>query len=83
MELKDTIEMMTSGDYKERFKAEYWQTKIRYEKLNNMCEKWDNGELNFEPTCMRATYDWQLSVMEEYLSVLEYRAKYEGVDLDA
>lgn len=33
MELKDTIEMMTSEDYKERFKAEYYQTKIRYEKL--------------------------------------------------
>lgn len=30
MELKDTIEMMTSDDYKERFKAEYYQTKIRY-----------------------------------------------------
>lgn len=32
-ELKDTIEMMNSADYKERFKAEYDQTKIRYEKL--------------------------------------------------
>ena len=29
MELKDTIELMNSSDYKERFKAEYWQTKIR------------------------------------------------------
>lgn len=33
MELKDTIEMMNSEDYKERFIAEYRQTKIRYEKL--------------------------------------------------
>lgn len=33
MELKDTIEMMNSADYKERFIAEYRQTKIRYEKL--------------------------------------------------
>lgn len=32
-ELKDTITMMNSEDYKERFKAEYSQTKIRYEKL--------------------------------------------------
>lgn len=32
-ELKDTIEMMNRDDYKERFKAEYDQTKIRYEKL--------------------------------------------------
>ena len=27
MELKETIEMMTSADYKERFKAEYYQLK--------------------------------------------------------
>ena len=29
MELEDTIELMKSSDYKERFKAEYLQTKIR------------------------------------------------------
>ena len=33
MELKDTIELMTSEDYKERFKAEYLQLKIRIEGL--------------------------------------------------
>lgn len=27
MELKDTIELMNSTDYKERFRAEYYQTK--------------------------------------------------------
>ena len=36
MELKETINLMTSADYKERFKAEYYQVKIRYEKLKNM-----------------------------------------------
>lgn len=82
MELKDTVEMMLSNDYKERFKAEYWQIKIRYDKLKDMCEKWDKGELNFEPTCKRDTYNWQLLAMLEYLSVLEYRAKQERVELD-
>ena len=33
MELKETAKQMVSNDYKERFKAEYYQTKIRYEKL--------------------------------------------------
>ena len=33
MELKDTIELMQSEDYKERFKAEYHQLRIRFEKL--------------------------------------------------
>lgn len=28
-ELKDTIELMNSSDYKDRFKAEYYQLKIR------------------------------------------------------
>ena len=36
MNLNDTVKMMNSANYKERFKAEYWQTKIRYEKLHRM-----------------------------------------------
>ena len=42
MELKDTVEMMLSDDYKERFRAEYWQLKIRYDKLRKMVDNWDN-----------------------------------------
>ena len=38
MELKETVEMMNSADYKERFKAEYMQVVIRYKKLANMLE---------------------------------------------
>ena len=45
MELKDTVEMMNSTDYKERFKAEYQQVVIRYKKLKNMLDKWDNDKL--------------------------------------
>ena len=41
MELNDTVEMMNSEDYKERFKAEYYQTVIRYGKLKNMLDRWD------------------------------------------
>lgn len=53
MELKDTVEMMTSSDYKERFKAEYYQLKLRYDKLALMITKWDEGTLGFEPSCSR------------------------------
>lgn len=38
-ELKDTIELMESANYKDRFIAEYWQTKIRYDKLHRMIIK--------------------------------------------
>lgn len=80
-ELKDTVEMMNSADYKERFKAEYAQVVIRYQKLKSMLQKWDNGELNFQPTCPRSTYNMQIKAMTDYIAVLEARAVMEGVIL--
>lgn len=62
MELKDTIELMNSSDYKERFKAEYLQVKIRYDKLHKMLVKWDAGTLNFTPTCAKALFGSSASV---------------------
>lgn len=82
MELKDTVEMMNSADYKERFKAEYCQVVIRYQKLKAMLVKWDKGELNFTPTCPRSTYNMQIKAMTDYIAVLEARAAMEGVVLD-
>lgn len=82
MELKDTIMLMKSEDYKDRFKAEYHQLRIRFEKLDAMLEKWDRGKLEFKPTCPRSTYSIQLRAMEEYMAVLEARAVMEGVDLE-
>ena len=81
MELKDTVEMMNSADYKERFKAEYQQVVIRYQKLAAMLQKWDSGELNFTPTCPRSTYNMQVRAMTDYIAVLEARAVMEGVEL--
>ena len=81
MELSDTIEMMTSEDYKERFKAEFYQLKIRYEKLIAMLDKWDNGELLFNPTCPREMYEKQIKGMEIYLDVLKDRADIEGIEV--
>lgn len=82
MELKETVELMNSNDYKERFLAEYFQVKIRYDKLKAMVEKWDKRELNFTPTCPRATYNIQLDGMKRYIDILEIRAKIENVDLN-
>lgn len=81
MELKETVELMESKDYKERFIAEYLQTKIRYEKLLNMINKWDNNELTFKPTCPRELYTYQLKAMKEYLDCLTIRAKIENIDI--
>lgn len=81
MELKHTVSLMLSSDYKERFIAEYLQVKIRFEKLKEMCLKWDAGKLEFTPTCSRRMYEDQLTYMMNYIQLLEERAKLEGVDL--
>lgn len=81
MELKDTAELMTSQDYKQRFLAEYLQLAIRYRKLTDMLNKWDKGELNFKPDCPRSVYRLQVKAMSEYMAVLEARAVIENVAL--
>ena len=81
MELKDTIEMMQSADYKERFKAEYVQTKIRYSKLHNMLVKADAHTLDFEPACPLDLLREQAANMGKYLYNLEVRAEIEGIKL--
>ena len=80
MELKDTIEMMNSEDYKERFKAEFYQTKIRYEKLCDLIEKYEAGTLDFEPGCPLDLLIAQAKYMFDYLYVLEDRADLEGIE---
>ena len=81
LELRDTVTDMLSTIYTDRFRAEYNQLKIRYDKLVTMVEKWDKGELNFVPTCPRELYTRQLDAMIDYLAVLEERAIFEKVDL--
>lgn len=81
MELKDTIDMMWSADYKERLCAEYWQLKIRYEKLHKMTILFEAGKLDFSPTCPLELLKKQENAMHDYMNALEVRAAIEGVDL--
>lgn len=81
MELKDTIELMQSEDYKDRFKAEYYQTKIRYDKLHKMIVKYEAGTLDFEPNCPLEVLKTQASSMGQYLYQLEVRAQIEKIEL--
>ena len=81
MKLKETIQMMESPDYKERFKAEYFQLEIRYLKLHAMLEKHAQGKLGFTPTCPISILYEQKLLMDRYLNILEQRAKIEGIEL--
>ena len=90
--LSDTVEGMLHPDYKERFKAEYQQTKIRYEKLKAFNTKIEAAEMamdmrlkgaNAEPKHDCPTYLLrdQQEMMGRYLHILEVRAVIEGIDL--
>ena len=91
MEFKDTINLMCSKDYKERFIAEYWQTKIRYEKLkhfNNIIEA-ANATLGNDLLVVMPDHDCPNDILQEqqaamgrYLHVLEVRAVIEGINLE-
>lgn len=81
VKLEDTIQPMTSPDYKERFKAEYLQLMIRVVSLRQLLWKWDHYKLDFTPECPRGLLVLQLEYMEKYLAILKARAKIENVDL--
>lgn len=82
MELSDTLTLMQSEDYKERMKAEYWQTKIRHMKLSEMIKKYEAGTLEFKPNCGLLRLMAQRDYMQGYLNLLEERAEIEGIDLN-
>ena len=81
MDSKDTNQMMESLDYKERFRTEYLQLKIRINRLSNMLKKYKVGALTFNPSCSYELLYKQLIYMECYLNTLEERAKIENIDL--
>ena len=82
MELKDTIKLMESDDYKDRFKAEYYQVKIRKEKLQKILVGNNCEYLSFTPNSPNRYLKYQCDVMLEYMQVLEERARKENIDLD-
>ena len=81
MELIDTVDLMTSNDYKDRFMAEYYQVKIRYQKLKSILDKYEEGTLDFEPNCSISLLMIQRDIMEDYLNVLQDRAIVENIEI--
>lgn len=81
MELERLIELMKSEDYKDRFRAEYYQLEDRIGKLANMLEKYKAGTLNFTPSCSYDLLNGQLKSMLLYLEYLTERAEIEGIEI--
>lgn len=80
--LEDTVDLMINGEnFKDRFKAEYYQLVIRFQKLTKMLDNWDNNRLDFEPDTPRGVYNLQVRAMSDYIAALEARAAIEGIEL--
>ena len=79
--MQDTIKLMMSIDFKDRIKAEYYQLKIRLEGLERMLKAYKEGTLDFKPNCDYELLHLQLVYMKCYMTILEERAKIEGIEL--
>lgn len=81
MELTDTIHYMTSPDWKERFKAEYFQLKYRVKRLDFIISAYEHNALWFEPNTPVEVLKEQRDYMALYLNVLIQRALLEDIDI--
>lgn len=78
---------MCSEDYKERFKAEYYQTKLRYTKLKKFNAKIEAAHRMPKVIdmpkhdCPADMLIEQEFIMGDYLHILEVRAAIEGIEL--
>lgn len=97
MQMQETTQLMLSPNYKDRFKAEYVQTKIRHERLGALLVKIEaanrtafadpeKGEISVKMPphdCPEHLLRDQFCAMREYLNILEVRAVIEGIDLSS
>lgn len=81
MALKDTVDMMLSDDYTERFKAEYRQLTCRIAALQKTVTEMEKGTKKDKSKCTVDLLQWQLDVMRSYQKVLKRRAEVEKIKL--
>lgn len=79
MELKDTVDLMLSDNYIERFQAEFHQLNIRIAELRRLLKGYREG--NFTSNCPFELLYKQLIFMLIYRDMLEERAEKENIDL--
>nr|DAU01456.1 MAG TPA: hypothetical protein [Caudoviricetes sp.] len=81
MELKNTVDLMLGADFKDRFKAEYYQLDNRIAGLQRMLKGYKEGTLEFTPNCSYEILCAQLIYMKFYRDILEARAEIENIEL--
>lgn len=82
-DLSQTVELMSSKDYKERFIAEYAQVEIRTKKLEKMIKSLEDKTCpkSFKPDCPICVLKSQLQYMNDYRAILIFRASIEEIEL--
>lgn len=86
MSLKDTVDLMLSGDYKERLKAEFIQLNIRIQKLDKYLAELENQHKRAEAECkekarLLAHFKEQRSAMENYSQLLDQQLYEERIEI--
>lgn len=81
MELKDTIELMQSADWKERFKAEYLQCVIRLKKLVDYIHDLEDSTKPMNYASEKLLLGAQYGYMVSYIHVLEEQSYWLGIEL--
>ena len=76
---QELVNKALSEDYREHFLSEYWQLKIRLQKLDRMLENWE--DLDFTPQTPKSILLDQADIMRRYLHILGVRAKIEKIGL--
>lgn len=81
MKLDETVNLMCSNDFKDRFIAEYVQLVIRLSKLNNVLNNTPDTLFKVDDIT-KALMLKQRDAMESYKVCLEKRADILGIDLN-
>lgn len=81
MKLVETVNLMCSSDFKDRFTAEYAQLVIRLSKLNNVLNNTSDTHFEVDDITMALMLK-QRDAMESYKMCLEKRADILGIDLN-
>lgn len=82
MKLSETVAMMNSKDFNERFRAEYFQLQNRINGLSSILDNYRKGTLDFTPKCNLKLLDGQMRGMIIYKTHLEECAKIQGISLE-
>ena len=82
-DLSQTVELMSSKSYKDRFIAEYAQVEIRTKRLDKMIKSFEDKTCpkSFKPDCPISVLKSQLQYMNDYRAILIFRAAIEEIEL--